>query len=81
MAKKGRTVFLRPSDKKWVDKGNDSSRGFVFDTQVQAITSAKRKLTNSGGGELTVKAKDGKIRSKDTIGEGNDPNPPKDREH
>ncbi len=38
-------------------------------------------LENQGGGELTVKGRDQKIRSKDTIAPGNDPHPPKDREH
>lgn len=38
-------------------------------------------LQNQGGGELTVKGLDGKIRSKDTIPLGNDQNPPRDREH
>ena len=47
----------------------------------EAIDAAKQMLQNSGGGELTVKGRDGVIRSKDTIPPGNDPNPPKDREH
>ncbi len=38
-------------------------------------------LTNSGGGELTTKGENGRIRSKDTIGAANDPNPPRDKEH
>ena len=38
-------------------------------------------LRNQGGGELTIKRPDGRIRSKDTIAPGNDPNPPKDKEH
>jgi hypothetical protein len=38
-------------------------------------------LFRSGGGELKVMGRDGKIRSKDTIAPGNDPNPPKDKEH
>jgi hypothetical protein len=38
-------------------------------------------LGNQGGGELTIKGRDGLIRSKDTVAPGNDPNPPRDREH
>lgn len=76
-----RTIYRRPSDNKWVDKRNDAARGFVFDTQAAAIASGREKLANSGGGELTVKGRDGKIRSKDTLGGGNDPMPPRDREH
>lgn len=45
------------------------------------IASGREKLVNAGGGELTVKGRDGKIRSKDTLGGGNDPIPPRDREH
>lgn len=78
---KDRTIYRRPSDNKWVDKRNDATRGFVFDTQAAAIASGREKLVNSGGGELTVKGQDGKIRSKDTLGGGNDPMPPRDREH
>jgi len=42
--------------------------------------SAREMLKNQGGGELITKGRDGKIRSKDTIAPGNDPNPPKDKE-
>jgi len=76
-----RIIYRRPSDNKWVDKRNDASRGFTFDTQAAAIASGRHKLMNSGGGALTVKGRDGKIRSKDSLGAGNDPNPPRDREH
>jgi hypothetical protein len=38
-------------------------------------------LRNSGGGELTTKGEDGKIRSKDTIAPGNDPKSSTDTEH
>ncbi|MER9312949.1 DUF2188 domain-containing protein [Mesorhizobium australicum] len=79
--KPDRTVYQRPADKKWVDRRNDADRGFVHDTQKDAIQSAKEKITNQGVGELTVKGRDGKIRSKDSVGGGNDPNPPKDKEH
>lgn len=78
---KNRTIYRRSSDNKWVDKRNDAGRGFVFDTQAAAIASGREKLVNAGGGELTVKGRDGKIRSKDTLGGGNDPMPPRDREH
>lgn len=50
-------------------------------TQGAAEQAAREMLQNQGGGELTVKGLDGKIRSKDTIPLGNDQNPPRDREH
>ncbi|MHC9064009.1 DUF2188 domain-containing protein [Nitrospira sp. CMX1] len=75
-----RTVFQR--DGKWVNKRNDSDRiSSSHDTQRDAAASAKQMLHNQGGGELTIKGTDGKIRSKDTISPGNDPYPPRDREH
>lgn len=81
MAKKDRTVFRR-QDGQWVNKRNDTSKASsVHDRQSDAIDAARDMLQNAGGGELTTKGRDGKIRSKDTIAPGNDPNPPKDTEH
>jgi hypothetical protein len=76
-----RTVYRRP-DGTWANKRNDSERASTtHDTQGAAIRQAKQMLQNQGGGELITKGVDGKIRSKDTISPGNDPNPPKDKEH
>lgn len=76
-----RMVYQR-DDGKWANKRNDAGKvSTVSDTQKEAISSAREMLKNQGGGELTTKGKDGKIRSKDTIAPGNDPNPPKDTEH
>jgi hypothetical protein len=76
-----RTISKRP-DGTWENKRNDADRASsVHGTQREAIAAAKRMLENQGGGELTTKGVDGKIRSKDTIAPGNDPNPPKDTEH
>jgi hypothetical protein len=49
--------------------------------QREADKRAGEILRNNGGGERITHGRDGKIRSKDTIAPGNDPNPPKDREH
>ena len=76
-----RTVSQR-SDGSWANKRNDAERASsLHNTQQQAIAAARKMLNGSGGGELTVMGVNGKIRSKDTIKPGNDPNPPKDREH
>lgn len=80
MADNDRMVFRRASDQKWVDKRNGASRGFVHDTQAAAAAASKARLLNSGGGDLTIKGRDGLIRSKDTIGR-KDPLPPRDKEH
>jgi hypothetical protein len=50
-------------------------------TQSEADKRAAEILRGVGGGERITQGRDGKIRSKDTIAPGNDPNPPKDREH
>ena len=79
--KNDRTVYKR-SEKEWVNKLNDKERAStVHTTQNAAEKAAREMLKNQGGGELTTKGVDGKIRSKDTIPTGNDPNPPKDKEH
>ena len=76
-----RTISRRP-DGTWENKRNDSERASsVHSTQKEAEKAAREMLHNQGGGELTTKGVDGKIRSKDTISPGNDPNPPKDKEH
>jgi hypothetical protein len=82
MSKDGdRTVYKR-DDGKWVNKRNDAGKASsVHDTQKQANDAARGMLKNQGGGELTTKGRDGKIRSKDTIPPGNDPLPPRDKEH
>lgn len=79
--KRDRTVYRR-DDGKWVNKKNSSSRASsTHDTQAGAEDAARDMLKNQGGGELTTKGRDGRIRSKDTIAPGRDPHPPKDIEH
>jgi hypothetical protein len=81
MAKNDRSVFQN-SEGKWSNKRDGADRvGSVHGTQRAAEQAAREMLRNAGGGELTTHATDGKIRSKDTIAPGNDPNPPKDKEH
>ena len=76
-----RTVYQR-DDGKWVNKKNNAGRASsVHDTQGAAQDRAREMLRREGGGELTTKGQDGKIRSKDTISQGNDPYPPKDTEY
>jgi hypothetical protein len=75
-----RTVYRR-GDGQWANKRNDTDRASsVHPTQAEAETAAMEMLRNQGGGELTTKGRDGRIRSKDTIAPGNDPFPPRDRE-
>lgn len=75
-----RIVYRR--DGEWINKRTDAERaGSVHPTQRGAERAAKDMLRKDGGGELITKGVDGRIRSKDTIAPGNDPNPPRDREH
>jgi hypothetical protein len=76
-----RTVFQR-TDGTWANKRRDADRASsVHDTQLEAVNTAREMLGNQGGGELTIMGTNGRIRSKDTIAPGNDPNPPRDQEH
>ena len=80
---KGRDRTISPRDDgTWENKRNDADRASsVHDTQKDAADTARDMLERSGGGELTIKGRDGQIRSKDTIPPGNDPFPPRDTEH
>lgn len=81
MAKNDRTVSKR-EDGSWANKKDGAERASsTHKTQREAIDAAHDMLKKSGGGELKVKGENGRIRSKDTIPPGNDPNPPRDREH
>ena len=81
MTNKNRTVYRR-NDGTWVNKRNDADKASsLHTTQKDAEIAAKEMLKNQGGGELTIQGTNGRFRSKDTIPPGNDPNPPKDKEH
>ena len=68
-----RTISRRP-DGRWENKRNDTDRASsVHNTQKAAQDAARQMLKNQGGGELTTKGVDGKIRDKDTVAPGNDP--------
>ena len=76
-----RTVYRR-SDGQWANKRNDADRASsLHRTQGGADRAAREMLRSQGGGEVTTVGRDGIIRSKDTIAPGNDPVPPRDREH
>jgi len=78
---KDRIVFRR-EDGQWVNERIGAERASsLHTTQSEAWDAAREMLQHEGGGELTVKGRDGKFVSKDTIAPGHDPCPPKDREH
>jgi hypothetical protein len=46
------------------------------ETQQEAQDAGRKYLRNEGGGELVTQGRDGRIRDKDTVPQGNDPYPP-----
>ena len=76
----GKTQWVSPrGDGKWAVKSEGASRASkLFDTQAEAAAHAVDIATRTKS-EVIIQGKDGKIRSKDSY--GNDPCPPKDREH
>ena len=75
----GKNQHVTPKDGKWQVKAENSKRATkIFDTQKDAENFAKKIAINQKS-ELITHGRDGKIRSKDSF--GNDPNPPKDKEH
>lgn len=79
---KNRDRMVYKSGNEWANKRNDASKASsLHKTQKDAENSARQMLINQGGGELTTKGLDGRIRSKDTIAPGKDPFPPRDTEH
>jgi hypothetical protein len=75
-----RRIVQQRGDRRWEVKAPRADRASVVtDTQAAAIDRAHKILSNDGGGELTIKGTDGRIRDSDTVPPGNDPNPPRDR--
>jgi len=63
MARSTKTVGPK-SGGGWQVSGESRS----FKTQADAVTAACKDLLKSGGGELQVKGRDGKVRAQSTIG-------------
>jgi len=78
MSKKQDRMISRRKDGNWENKRADATRASsVHRTQAAAIAAGRGNLANQGGGELTIKGVDGKIRAKDTVPPGRDTFPPK----
>lgn len=75
----GKNQHVVPRDGEWAVQGAGNSRATSkHNTQADAIDAAKQIAQNQAS-EVVVHRRDGQIRSKDSY--GNDPNPPRDREH
>ena len=75
----GKDQHVTPKGGRWQVKGAGNSRATkLFDTQAEAIDFA-RDIAKNQKSELVTHNRQGRIRSKDSF--GNDPCPPKDKEH
>jgi len=75
-------VYKDKETGEWATKKQGADRVSDFaKTQRDAERRAKELAANSGGGEVRIHGRDGRIRDSDTVPPANDPNPPKDRRH
>lgn len=75
----GKNQWVSPDNGNWKVQSEGSQKpSKKFDHQSDAIKYAKTIAQNQKS-ELIVQGKNGRIRSKDSY--GNDPCPPKDKEH
>lgn len=75
-----RRIVQQREDRRWEVKAPRAERASsTHERQSDAIDRARTILQNDGGGELTIKDRNGKIRDSDTGPPGNDPNPPRDK--
>ena len=75
----GKNQHVVPRDGEWAVRGAGNSRDTVrAPTQGEAAERA-RDIARNQGSEVLIHRPDGRIRSKDSY--GNDPTPPRDREH
>ena len=74
--------IVGPHDDGWaVRKPGTGRASAVLPTQAEAERRAKVIVGNSGGGEVRIQGRDGRIRDTDTVKPGRDPNPPRDSKH
>ena len=79
MPRQERHVVPKPEGGWNVEKPNAERASGHFGTQAEALARAREILGNVGGGEAVIHGRDGRIRDSDTVPEGNDPFPPRDR--
>jgi len=79
--KNDRHVVRNPAGGWDVKKPGADRASSHHDTQGDAERRAKDIVRGAGGGEVFIHGRDGRIRDKDTVAPGNDPNPPKDTKH
>ncbi|MGI8641289.1 MAG: DUF2188 domain-containing protein [Pyrinomonadaceae bacterium] len=75
MAKQSYQVVARSNGEWSVKKVGATRATKTFSTKEGAITTARELVTKSGGGELIIHEKDGRVSRRDSY--DNDPNTPK----
>lgn len=74
MAGRNRRDVVPDSNGGWTVRAPGAKRASArTQTQAAAQERAREILRNSGGGELQTHGRNGRIRAKDTIPQGNDP--------
>jgi hypothetical protein len=80
MSKNDRYVVKHGNE--WAVKAANAKKASgVYGTQGAAERAAKQIVENRGGGEVRIQGRNGQWRDSDTVGGGNDPNPPRDNKH
>lgn len=80
MSNKSNRHVVPNSEGGWDVVAPGSSRSSAHrSTQAEAIDRAREIVSNTGGGEVVIHGRNGRIRDSDTVSPGNDPNPPRDR--
>jgi len=77
MAGKNQHVVKRPDG--WAVRGERNSKDTSRHSTQSAAAEAAKGIAKNQGSEVLIHGTDGRIRSKDSY--GNDPNPPRDKEH
>ncbi|MEV0357681.1 DUF2188 domain-containing protein [Nocardia sp. NPDC050697] len=79
MAKRNeRHVTPNPAGGWDISKPGGQRRSGHTDRQSDAIERAREIVGNTGGGEVVIHDRRGRVRDSDTVAPGNDPNPPRD---
>lgn len=73
-----RHVVPNPNGGWDIKKGHAERRSGHEITQATAIDKARQIVRNTGGGEIVIHGRDGRIRDADTVHPGRDPQPPRD---
>lgn len=75
----GKNQWVSPHNGKWAVHGEGNQHATaIFDTQAEAAARAREIAINQQS-EVIIQGTNGRIRSKDSY--GNDPCPPRDKEH